>query len=189
MIMKRLIIICTLAVAIGVMILIINNMPRSDEKPKMISQATSLKLMSPAFKDGGTIPSVYTCDGDDTNPPLSISGVPVEAKSLALIVDDPDAPIGVWDHWVVFDISSTTKEIAAGTEPEGVLGKGSGGDLGYAGPCPPPGVPHHYTFTLYALDLAKLPLTEGASKADVLLAIEGHIVGRADLTGLYGRQK
>lgn len=149
------------------------------------AKASMMRLASPAFEDGGMIPSSYTCDGEDVSPELSFTGVPKEAKSLALIIDDPDAPMGVWDHWIVFNISADVKGIKKGEQPKGVFGKGSGGTLSYMGPCPPSGV-HHYIFSLYALDI-ELPLKEGAAKSKVLDAMEGHILERAQLIGRYGR--
>jgi hypothetical protein len=110
----------------------------------------NMKLTSSAFENEGSIPSEFTCDGDDISPPLTISEVPENTKSLALISDDPDAPVGTWDHWVVFNIPPDTREIAKGTEPPGVAGKNSWGRTGYGGPCPPSGT-HRYFFKLYSL--------------------------------------
>lgn len=144
-----------------------------------------MKLTSPAFQDNMHIPSKYTCDGDDLSPPLSISDVPSSAKSLALVMDDPDAPVGTWDHWVVFNISASTKDIQRGTEPKGIAGKNSWGRTGYGGPCPPSGT-HRYFFKLYALD-TMLDVPEGSTKKDVEKAMQGHIVAQAQLMGKYKR--
>ena len=147
-----------------------------------------MKLTSSAFEDGAKIPSTYTCDGEDSNPPLSISGVPDNAKSLALIMDDPDAmkPAGkVWDHWIVFNIPPATTDILEGQEPEGVHGKGTSGNLDYHGPCPPD-AEHTYLFKLYALD-TPLALAEGATKKEVEEAMEGHILAQTVLKGRYER--
>lgn len=147
----------------------------------------TLRLTSPAFENNSLIPGKYTCDGEDLNPPLLISGVPNEAKSLALIMDDPDAPGGIWDHWVIFNLSSTTDNIKEGEESAGMNGLNSFGKTGYGGPCPPSGT-HHYIFRLYALD-SKLSIKEGSTKLEVLKAMEGHIVERAELVGLYERSR
>ena len=150
-----------------------------------------MNLKTRAFNDQGRIPSRYTCDGENISPPLSWDGVPGEAKSLALICDDPDAPSKVWTHWVIFNIppdSSGLEENVpdAGRLPDGsVQGYNDSGTLGYRGPCPPSGV-HRYFFRLYALD-AVLDLEPGASKEDVLEAMKGHVLRQAKIIGLYRR--
>jgi len=147
-----------------------------------------MRLTSSAFQEGGSIPQKFTCDGSDTSPPLSISGVPEEAKSLVLIMDDPDAmkPAGkVWDHWIVWNIPVGTMEIEEGKEPEGVHGKGTSGNLKHHGPCPPD-AEHTYVFKLYALD-AKLDLKEGATKPEVERAMEGHVLTKTELRARYKR--
>lgn len=144
-------------------------------------------LTSPAFPPNGRIPETYTCKGRDINPPLDISGVPRETMSLVLVMDDPDAPSGTWDHWVVFDIDPNVRSIGEDSQPPpGVAGTGSGGELSYQGPCPPSGV-HRYVFTLYALN-RKLSLPEGSSKQAVLNALNGQVIGRAELIGRYGEE-
>lgn len=149
-------------------------------------------LISSAFKSGDKIPVQYTCDGQDVSPPLSWSGFPPAVKAFAFVVDDPDAPGGVFTHWVLFNIPSTVTELPTGVKKQpsieglGLQGKNDFGDLGYGGPCPPRGRPHRYVFRLYALD-APLNLKAGATKADVLKAVEGHTLGMAELTGTYGR--
>lgn len=145
----------------------------------------TLTITSSAFSDGGDIPAVYTCDGDGINPPLSIEGVGDTAQSLALIMDDPDAPIGVFDHWVVFNIPPETTAIEEGVEPDGILGVGTSGELGYLGPCPP-GERHRYIFHLYALDTL-LDLNEGASKSDLREAMKEHVLQEGSLMGHYER--
>jgi hypothetical protein len=148
-----------------------------------------MRLTSPAFGQGGKIPSKYTCDGEDINPPLEIAEVPEGTKSLVLIMDDPDAikPAGkIWDHWIVFNLPPTTKEIKEGQEPEGIQGKGTSGNLGYNGPCPPD-TEHRYYFKLYALD-TELELSPGATKKEVEKAMEEHIIARAELMGRYERK-
>ena len=145
-----------------------------------------MKLTSTAFAHNSAIPSEYTCDDADLSPPLSISDVPSNAKSLVLVMDDPDAPVGIWDHWVVFNIPPSTKEIAKGTEPKGTAGKNSWGRTGYGGPCPPSGT-HRYFFKLYALD-TQLNLPEGSAKKDLEKAMQGHILEKVELMGNYKRR-
>lgn len=152
-----------------------------------------MKLTSSAFPNNGKIPSKYTCDGDNINPPLSISEVPAAAKSLVLIMDDPDIPdfvkqkfgIKVWDHWIVFNLPPETQEIVEGKNPPGVLGKNTGGKNAYGGPCPPD-QEHRYFLKLYALDTT-LKLNEGVTKAEVEKAMLGHILAKAELVGRYER--
>lgn len=145
-----------------------------------------LKLSSPAFNYGTLIPSKYTCDGDDINPPLAIHGVPADAKSLALVMDDPDAPARLWVHWVVWDFPPETSEIREHTLPHGAAqGINSWKKNAYGGPCPPSGT-HRYFFRLYALD-TKLHLPEQTHKDDLERAMEGHILATAELMGTYIR--
>jgi len=151
----------------------------------------TLLLMSQAFGEGDHIPAKYTCDGDDINPPFVISGVPEGTQSITLIMDDPDVPKsiredGIWDHWVVFNIPANTTEIKEGVEPEGIHGRGTSGNLGYHGPCPPDRE-HRYFFKLYALDV-ELNLEEGVSKKEVERAMEGHVIQQTTLIGLYVRK-
>ncbi len=164
----------------------INDNINNGKNDKIINEVVSMKLTSPAFWHNGKIPSEYTCDGSDTSPELNIADVPKNAKSLVLINDDPDAPVGTWDHWIVFNIPPTTKKIEKGEEPEGVGGKNSWGRTGYGGPCPPSGV-HRYFFKLYALDI-ELGLKEGATKKEIEAAMKGHILAQAELIGKYRRQ-
>jgi hypothetical protein len=149
----------------------------------------NLIIKSSAFKDGERIPAKYTCDGDNVNPFLEIRNVPQGTKSLALIIDDPDATNGgVWDHWVIWNIEPGTQYIAEDTVPHGsIQGKSSWGSRRYGGPCPREGsAPHRYMFKLYALDTA-LELPEESGKTELLGAIEGHILDEAILMGKYGR--
>lgn len=146
--------------------------------------AIAMKLSSPAFADGKPIPPAHTCDGANSIPPLDISDVPASAKSLALVMDDPDAPMGTWDHWLVWNIPATTRKITG--QPEGVPGKNSWGRTDYGGPCPPSGV-HRYFFRLYALD-TMLDLPAGSDKASLRQAMKGHIVAEATLMGTYQRK-
>lgn len=148
-----------------------------------------MKLQSTVFEHNGNIPSKYTCDGENINPPLYISDVPQEAKALVLIMDDPDAikPAGkVWDHWLVFNIPVDTKDIPEDQQPVGVAGINSRQNLTYGGPCPPDGE-HRYFFKLYAIDI-ELTLPEGSTKPEIEKAMEGHIIDQAELVGLYNRQ-
>ena len=145
----------------------------------------TLSVTSTAFADGGMIPARHTCDGDGVNPPLSFGDVPSGTQSLALIMDDPDAPRGTWVHWVKFDITPTTRVVAEGIEPDGVAGKGTSGNIAYEGPCPPDRE-HRYFFKVYALDTT-LMLPEGASKEDVAEAMRGHILAEGQLMGRYNR--
>jgi Raf kinase inhibitor-like protein, YbhB/YbcL family len=119
-----------------------------------------MKITSSAFQEGGNIPSKFTCDGSDTSPPLQITGVPSKAKSLVLIADDPDAPSGLFTHWLVWNIPPQTNSIAEGSAPKGVQGTNDFGKSGYRGPCPPPGT-HRYSFKIFALD-RELDLRSGA---------------------------
>jgi hypothetical protein len=145
-----------------------------------------MELKSPAFAEGGAIPRQYTCDGADRSPPLAWSGVPAGSQALALIVDDPDAPGKVWVHWVLYDMPPDRTELPENAVPDGaVQGTNDFRKTSYGGPCPPGGT-HRYVFTLYALD-APLKLPAGASKEQVLAAMEGHVLGQARLTGRYAR--
>jgi len=147
----------------------------------------TLKLSSTAFKHNDSIPSKYTCDGADVNPPLVIENAPLTAKSLALIVDDPDAPAGNWVHWVVWNIDPTTSEIRENTVPSGAQqGINDFRKHDYGGPCPPSGT-HRYFFKLYALDMM-LSLGPKTNKAELERAMKGHIVAQGELIGLYRRR-
>jgi hypothetical protein len=152
----------------------------------------SIDLHSPAFTHGSDIPKKFTCDGQDVSPALAWSEPPAGTKSLALIVDDPDAPVGTWDHWVLFDLPDTLRELPEGVpkdkEPKlgGRQGANSWNRIGYGGPCPPPGPAHRYFFKLYALD-TKLNLPAGATKAAVEKAMRGHILAQGKLMGKYKR--
>ncbi len=150
-----------------------------------------MKLTSSAFEHEGKIPSDYTCDGENRNPPLTISEVPPGTQSLVLIMDDPDVPKhlredGMWDHWVVFNMPPDLREIKEGEEPRGTHGIGTGGNTEYFGPCPPDRE-HRYFFKLYALD-TKLDLEEKATKLQVERAMEDHILDQSELMGRYARK-
>ena len=145
-----------------------------------------MKLTSPAFKEGASVPSKFTCDGEDKSPQLDISDIPSNTKSLTLVMDDPDAPVGTWDHWIVWNIDPTTNKILEEIEPIGIKGKNSWGRTGYGGPCPNSGE-HRYFFRVYALD-TKLILLEGSTKKDLEKAMKGHIITEAQLIGRYKRK-
>jgi Raf kinase inhibitor-like YbhB/YbcL family protein len=153
-------------------------------------------LSSPAFKEGAAIPGKHTCDGADVSPSLGWSSAPPGAAAFALIADDPDAPAGTWVHWVLYDLPGTLAQLPENVDksdaPAGLGGARQGRNdsrrVGYAGPCPPPGPAHRYFFKLYALD-APLKLKAGATKRDVETAMQGHVLGTAQLMGTYARQK
>jgi Raf kinase inhibitor-like YbhB/YbcL family protein len=144
----------------------------------------SLSVTSSSFGSSQLIPKKYTCDGEDVNPPLSVGGVPEGTKSLVLVVDDPDAPMGIWVHWIVWNIPPTDR-IEENTVP-GVEGLNDFGRHSYGGPCPPSGT-HRYFFKLYALD-TKLSLSSNSRKKDVENATKGHALAKGELIGLYNRR-
>jgi len=164
------------------------------DNSKQSMNATKLTLTSPAFEANASVPSKYTCDGNGRlSPALTIAGVPEEAQSLVLIMDDPDVPKslkpdGVFDHWTLFNIPSETTEIPEGGTV-GIAGANGGGQNAYMGPCPPAQYEpseHRYFFKLYALD-TMFDLSEGAKKAEVESAMEGHILEQTELIGKYKR--
>jgi len=151
----------------------------------------AFQLSSTAFSNGDMIPKKYTCDGNDISPPLQWSDAPEGTASYALTCDDPDAPVGTWDHWLLFNIPPATASLSKGVTPAtelpsgGTHGKNSWGKLGYGGPCPPGGT-HRYFFRLYALSKL-LDLPPGATKEQLLKAMKGHVLGDAELMGKYRR--
>lgn len=153
------------------------NMPMNDQP---------LLIRSPAFQDGQPIPSKYTCDGDDISPPLALDQIPDGTVSLVLIIDDPDAPHGTWDHWVLFNIPPTVSRFGEGEIPKGVAGTNSWGTTTYGGPCPPSGE-HRYVFKAFALDTS-LRLPEGASKTELLENMKGHVLSTGELVGTYAKK-
>ncbi len=155
--------------------------------------ASAFELQSPAFPTGGDIPVNYTCDGRDVSPALRWTDPPVGTKGLALINDDPDAPGGTWVHWVLYGIPATIRELREGVPAQDTVG-GIGWQgvndfkkVGYGGPCPPRGPAHRYFFRLYALDI-ELALPPRSTKTALLKAIEGHVLGQAELMGRYQRR-
>ena len=156
------------------------------------SGSSQIQLVSPAFAHGTVIPIEHTCDGENISPALSWSDVPVERRSLALVCDDPDAPRGTWVHWVLYNLPGEAVELSPGIPPLPELpsgarqGRNDSGEIGYSGPCPPPGKPHRYYFRLYSLDIL-LTLPHGVSKGELEQAMSGHILGQGTLMGVYQR--
>ncbi len=154
-------------------------------------QALTFQLTSPAFAPGGPIPRKYTCDGEDISPPLQWRDPPQGTQSFALIADDPDAPRGTWIHWVLYNVPANARSLSEAVPPDAELpdgsrhGQNSWKRLGYGGPCPPGGT-HRYFFKLYALD-TMLDLPAGATKKQLLKAMEGHILAQAEVMGTYTR--
>ncbi len=152
----------------------------------------TITVRSAAFQEGGMIPAKYTCDGDDISPPLEWTGIPQGTKSLALISDDPDAPVGTWVHWVMWSIPPDVSGLAEDIPPDSQLSDGSRQGIsdfrrpGYGGPCPPSGV-HRYYFKIYALD-TMLDLPSSTRKADLVKAMKGHILAQGQLMGKYSRR-
>lgn len=153
----------------------------------------ALELRSSAFAAGEAIPQKYACDGDEKSPPLSWSNAPPETRSFALVADDPDAPIGTWVHWVLYNVPAQASSLPEGVSigPNlpigGQQGKNGSEQLGYQGPCPPSGT-HRYFFKLYALD-KPLKVAPGANKEQLLKAMKGHILAQAELMGLYSKRQ
>ena len=151
----------------------------------------AFQIFSSAFADGGWIPDLFTCQGADVSPPLEWAGEPPEARSFALIMDDPDAPVGVWVHWLLYDIAPRVHNLAQCQKPGslGVSGKNSWDKPGYGGPCPPKGHgPHRYFFRLYALDVQTLGLAPGAGRDQLQHALKGHVLAEAQSMGRYERK-
>jgi Raf kinase inhibitor-like YbhB/YbcL family protein len=146
----------------------------------------TISITSTAFKEGDKIPPLYTCDDQNVSPALAWTGVPDNTASLALIMDDPDAPAGTWVHWVLFNLPASLTGLAQGKDGGGTLGKNDFNKLGYGGPCPPRGSTHRYYIKVYALDQT-LDLKSGATKAEVEKAVQGHILAQGQLMGRYGR--
>jgi Raf kinase inhibitor-like YbhB/YbcL family protein len=159
-------------------------------EPKM--PEIKMTLTSEAFEDGAVIPARYSCEGDDLSPPLSWSDVPTGTRAFALICEDPDAPVGTWDHWVIFNLPGEMTSLPAGVTTEAELGEdvrhglNSWHRTGYGGPCPPPGKPHRYFFRLYALS-APVELSAGVTKAELLAAIKPLTLGQTELMGTFSR--
>lgn len=155
-------------------------------------QVMAFELHSSAFSQGGTIPRKYTCDGPDVSPPLRWTEPPAGTKSLALITDDPDAPVDTWVHWVLYELPAATRELPEGVPSTETLaysarqGLNDFHKIGYGGPCPPRGLAHRYFFKLYALD-SDLDLAPRATKQQLETAMKGHVLSQTELTGHYRR--
>jgi Raf kinase inhibitor-like YbhB/YbcL family protein len=192
--MKRSIALRGIIVAAMVALILFGLKSASGEEAKKGEAPTSITVTSPVFQQGGSIPAKYTCDGSDISPPLKWGGAPAGTKSFALICDDPDAPAGTWVHWVLFNIRANVSELgekleANGTLPGGAIqGTNSFSKIGYGGPCPPSGKAHRYFFKLYALD-TEIALKPGATKPELLRAMEKHILAQGQLMGAYQRKK
>jgi Raf kinase inhibitor-like YbhB/YbcL family protein len=150
------------------------------------AQRSDMKISSSAFSEGANIPPKFTCDGGDTSPPLKIEGMPAEAKALVLIVDDPDAPGGLFTHWLVWNVDPKTSTFAEGSAPAGTQGKNDFGKTGYGGPCPPSGT-HRYYFKIFAVD-QQLNLAAGAKRKELDSAMKGHVLAQGQLMGKYARK-
>jgi Raf kinase inhibitor-like YbhB/YbcL family protein len=145
-----------------------------------------IQIKSTVFEEGDTIPRVYTCDDQNISPPLSWTGVPQGSISLVLIMDDPDAPSGTFDHWILYNLPPDLTGLSQDNRSVGTEGKNGFGRVGYGGPCPPRGSNHRYFIKLYALDIA-IELKAGASKTQVEHAMQGHILAQGQLMARYGR--
>lgn len=156
-------------------------------------KAVSLTISSSSFGNGGTIPKKFTCDAEDVSPQLSWNGAPSGTKSFALLADDPDAPVGNWNHWTMWNAPAESHGLAEGVSKAGQLPDGTQQGMndfrkiGYNGPCPPPGNPHRYYFKLFALD-TKLTLKERSGKHELESAMKGHVLAQAEWMGKYGRK-
>ncbi len=161
--------------------------------PRDESPVKRLILTSASFRDGERMQVVHTCDGDDTSPPLAWTGVPVETRSFVLLCEDPDAPRGIWLHWLIWNLPADAIELKPGVPPSPEFPSGArqglndGGDLGYSGPCPPPGKPHRYVFRLFALDTG-LNLPPGVNRSDLESAMTGHVLAEGTIVGTYERR-
>jgi hypothetical protein len=155
-------------------------------------RAMSIAVTTTAFSPGGAIPKSFTCDGDDASPDLSWSDAPNGVQSFALIADDPDAPVGTWTHWLIWNIPAQSTGLPKGVPKDETLSDGTRQGrndfrrIGYGGPCPPPGKPHRYFFKLYALN-AKLDLKAGSTKDELERAMKSHLLAQGELMGKYGR--
>lgn len=156
--------------------------------PTLQGVPMTIQVSSQAFTNGGTIPDPYTCDFDNISPALAWSNVPAETQSLVLVVEDPDAPVGIWIHWILYNLPPDLRSLPEKVKGIGVTGENSFRKNEYGGPCPPPGKPHRYFFRIYALDTV-LALEEGETQAELLKAMQGHILAYGELVGMYGRDQ
>jgi Raf kinase inhibitor-like YbhB/YbcL family protein len=165
---------------------------QADAPGEPTQPVVKLSLASEAFTDGAVIPAHYSCEGDNLSPPLSWGNVPAGIRAFAMICEDPDAPVGTWDHWVIFNLPGEMTSLPAGVTTETKLGDGvrhglnSWQRMGYGGPCPPPGKPHRYFFRLYALS-APVDLSDGVTKKELLEAIKPLTLGATKLMGTFSR--
>ncbi|HPH78690.1 MAG TPA: YbhB/YbcL family Raf kinase inhibitor-like protein [bacterium] len=159
----------------------------TNNQPNLSLISSTMKITSPSFDNGQKIPAKFTCDGENINPALNITNVPENARSLVLIVDDPDAPMGTWTHWTLWNITPASQiDIAENSQPnEAIAGNTSSGQAGYDGPCPPNGT-HHYYFKIYALDDV-LNLSANANVEQLVSTMNDHIIDYAELIGIYTR--
>lgn len=195
---KLIAIIILLGIGIGLFFVLTNRITPENTKiieesvqedsliPQDSLTSTTMKITSSAFENDSSIPSKYTCDGENINPPLSISDIPADTKSMVLISDDPDAPAGTWIHWTAWNIPPNTTEIAENSSPPGIQGTTSFNEVGYGGPCPPSGT-HRYFFKIYALD-TELNLGSEATSKEIEAAMQNHILDSSELIGLYSRE-
>lgn len=169
-----------------------STMGRNSDQSKPGAGKMTISISSSAFQNGADIPRKFTCDGADVSPDLSWTDPPAGTQSFALIADDPDAPVGTWTHWVLFDLPASTRQLSENVSKVDELpgggrqGRNDFKRIGYGGPCPPPGKPHRYFFKLYAVG-RKLELKAGASKQEVEQALQGHTLAKAELMGKYKR--
>ncbi len=193
--MRAILIIAAVLIVLGAVLLLLGTSLSPHKSPETTSGAGgggSLPFtLKSVFANGERIPIKYTCDGEDISPPLTWEGQPEGVVSYVLIVEDPDAPMGTFTHWVMYNIPSKLTSLPEGVPKQGKTEVGLQGindfrRIGYGGPCPPPGKPHRYFFKLYALD-STLDLPPGARKRDVTKAMEGHVLAQAQLMGIYGR--
>lgn len=187
--MKRLAVIAVLAVVLIAALLTLYY--SSGRKPAVMEGGVHIYISSPAFANGSHIPAQYTCDGSDISPPLKWSGVPQNAKSLLVVMLDPDAPGGEFVHWVLYDVPPNATGLPQGvpkgaSTPYGLQAINDFSQIGYGGPCPPPGPPHRYIIAVYALDV-ELAIPPGAPARQVLNAAAPHVIASGYIIGLYGR--
>lgn len=174
------------------MVGLISECIEKEDKIKGEINMKNITISAEAFKNGETIPDEYTCEGNDISPALSFDVIPDKSVSLALIMDDPDAPGGTFVHWLLFNISPKTRYLSKGIPKTETLsdfsrqGVTDFGEIGYGGPCPPPGKPHRYFFRIYALDKI-LELMPGASRTQIDNAMKDHIIAKGELMGIYRR--
>jgi Raf kinase inhibitor-like YbhB/YbcL family protein len=162
---------------------------------KQLNRKMEIKIKSNAFHEGSLIPSKYSCEGENISPQLHWNEVSKDVKSYAIILDDPDAPGGNFVHWVIFNIPENMRELHENVTPsrnipdEVMLGTNSFGRIGYGGPCPPAGKPHHYYFRIYALDTILHHVESGSTKEQLIKAMDGHIIAKGELMGIFSRSK